>query len=97
MRVIIGLQSHVESKGEPRYLDQAEVSKENLAWMLNKLMADLDGLPSDKVNRWIGFVQGVLAAQGYMSVKEERDRTRPLFHDAYKKNGNDIPPTLERE
>lgn len=36
--------------------------------------------PFDKMNRWMGFVQGVLAAQGIIDVDAERDVTRPLLH-----------------
>ncbi len=36
----------------------------------------------DKIGRWVGFVQGVMAARGWLSVPEERDRTRELFTTA---------------
>ncbi|BBA65589.1 hypothetical protein [Xanthomonas phage XacN1] len=39
--------------------------------------------PSDKMHRWLGFVQGVLAARGAISVDEERNYTRPIFHELY--------------
>lgn len=38
-----------------------------------------DDFPIDKLARWTGFVQGVMAARGWISVQAERDRTRPLF------------------
>ena len=41
--------------------------------------------PTDKLHRWLGFVQGVLACQYVISVDEERDFTRPLFHALYGK------------
>lgn len=34
----------------------------------------------DKANRWLGFVQGVLTVAGLLSVEDERNYTRPLFH-----------------
>jgi hypothetical protein len=37
----------------------------------------------DKQSRWIGFIQGVMAMRGFLSVQEERDHTRPMFHEAY--------------
>ena len=40
-------------------------------------------LPLDKLARWVGFVQGVMAAHGVLDVDVERDRTRALFHQAY--------------
>lgn len=36
-------------------------------------------LPLMKLNRWLGYIQGQLIAQGYTTVQEERDWTRPLF------------------
>jgi len=39
--------------------------------------------PLDKLGRWVGFVQGVLAANGVLDVDAERERTRPLFWTAY--------------
>lgn len=77
--------------------DQTEVSMENLAWMCDEIIRKSDQLPSDKLNRWIGFVQGVLACRGFMSVAEERDRTREIFHRMYKLTGVAIPPTVERK
>lgn len=37
----------------------------------------------DKQSRWIGFIQGVMAMRGFVSVQEERCLTRPMFHKAY--------------
>lgn len=39
--------------------------------------------PFDKMNRWLGFVQGVLAARGAIDVDTERDVTRHIFHSLY--------------
>lgn len=36
--------------------------------------------PFDKMNRWLGFVQGVLAAKGIIDVDTERSFTRPVLH-----------------
>lgn len=38
-----------------------------------------DDFPIDKLARWTGFIQGVMAARGWLSVQAERDRTRSLF------------------
>lgn len=37
-------------------------------------------MPDDKMARWTGFIQGVMAANGWLSVDAERDRTRPIFN-----------------
>ncbi len=49
--------------------------------------------PFDKLNRWIGFVQGVLACQGLIQVDQERNFTRPLLHSLHETP----PPTFETE
>lgn len=39
----------------------------------------LDGLPLNKLNRWLGYIQGCLIAWDITTVEAERDWTRPLF------------------
>lgn len=51
---------------------------------LERFMAEIvagcqSGLPSSKLNRWLGYVQGVLIERGFLTVAEERDATRPVF------------------
>lgn len=46
--------------------------------------------PFDKLNRWLGFVQGVLAAVRIIDVDEERDFSRPLLHAFH----DQAPPTF---
>lgn len=36
--------------------------------------------PFDKLSRWLGFVQGVLAAIGLIDVDAEREFSRPYLH-----------------
>lgn len=62
--------------------EQKEVSAENLWWMARHILSDRQ-LPSDKISRWLGFIHGVLAVRGRLSVAEERDATRGIFHRAY--------------
>ncbi len=73
-----------------------ETSVEHLLWMLDHLLDNMEIFPVDKTSRWIGFVQGVLAANGILNTKAERDRTRPLFHKAYEEMGIDVPQTINR-
>lgn len=51
-----------------------------------------DGVITDapfmKLNRWLGYIQGVLITSGHTTVQAERDWIRPLFRqldfpDAY--------------
>jgi hypothetical protein len=39
----------------------------------------IDEMPLCKLNRWIGYIQGVLIERGATTVTAERDWTRPLF------------------
>lgn len=73
--------------------DQSEIGLANLAWMCRTAIEGIDSYPVDKLSRWLGFVQGVLALRGHIKVSEERDFSRPLFHAAYQAAGIDIPPT----
>lgn len=36
--------------------------------------------PFDKLNRWMGFIQGVLATTGSIDMNDEREITRPILH-----------------
>lgn len=36
-------------------------------------------LPLMKLNRWLGYIQGVMIERGMTTVTAERDWTRPLF------------------
>ncbi len=76
--------------------DGSPTSFVNLRWMVNRCLTD-ETMPTDKVSRWIGFVQGVLAVHGLLDVDGERDRTRPLFHAAYKAMGLTIPESMSRD
>lgn len=39
----------------------------------------IDELPLQKLNRWLGYIQGVLITFDLTTVEAERDFTRPLF------------------
>lgn len=67
----------------------------NVRWMCAEIVAKGRSLPVDKVSRWLGFVQGVLACKGLIDCDAERDVSRPLFHAAYAASGQAAPPTLE--
>lgn len=75
--------------------EESRTSWQNLRWMATQMQDHLHVWPTDKISRWIGFIQGVLASRGYLDVDAERDRTRPLFHKAYTEMGLDIPQTSQ--
>jgi hypothetical protein len=73
-----------------------DTSFANLRWMADKCIAEMETFPPDKTSRWIGFIQGVLATKGHLSVADERDRTRPFFHEAYIALGFKPPVSVSR-
>lgn len=64
-------------------LQMCHVLLENVQW------------PIDKLSRWLGYIQGYIIAKGYSTVAIERAFSRPLFHEAYKNEGIEIPKTLD--
>jgi hypothetical protein len=89
--VLIGIQPMIPDNDG----DGSETSFANLRWMVERCLTD-DTMPVDKVSRWVGFIQGVLAVRGLLSVAAERDRTRPLFHAAYRAMGIQPPESMQR-
>lgn len=57
---------------------------EHLLWMCEHCIPlirdDGQGMSVDKYSRWLGFVQGCLIMQGWTTVQDERNRTRPWFN-----------------
>ena len=72
-----------------------DTSSTHLLWMILHACQNLDKWPIDKTNRWIGYIQGVATARGWITSAAERERTRPIFHKAYAAMGHDIPATAE--
>lgn len=59
--------------------DTGFIGDRELAKFINEAMDSCHHLPLMKLNRWLGYIQGVLIERGYTTVEEERDFTRPLF------------------
>ncbi len=76
--------------------ESEETSNDHLTWMCVKSLENLDKWPEDKLSRWLGYVQGVLAVRYVINVQEERDLSRPLFHAAYNNASVPVPPTLNK-
>lgn len=67
----------------------AECTSVHLLNLCNEVIINHQKYPFDKLSRWMGFVQGILAKDGLISVTEERDFSRPLLHAIHKRR----PPT----
>ncbi len=70
-----------------------EVDLVNQCMSLCKTAIEVDML-EDKQSRWLGFVQGVMIVYKLISVEEERDISRPLFHSAYESMGIEKPKSI---
>lgn len=66
-----------------------ECTSSHLVNLCNEVINNHQMYPFDKLSRWMGFVQGILAREGLISVTEERDFSRPLLHAIHKRK----PPT----
>lgn len=77
-------------------LETGRLGLKNLNWMCQTAIEQMDTLPLDKTNRWLGFVQGCLAMRDLIDVDAERDISRPLFHAAYGGSDN-APAPLSRD
>ena len=73
-----------------------EANYDNILWLMDHALLENDSFPVDKTGRWIGFVQCSLIVRRLLDTKSERDRTRPILHEAYLATGQMIPKTAER-
>lgn len=65
---------------KPKPRPGGETSDEHLLWMLDEISSKyIEGENHDQLNRWLGFVQGIMVAKGYTTVSIERELTRGLL------------------
>lgn len=63
---------------------QKEISV--VAGLINQIIEQpSDKIAPDKTSRWIGFIQSELIRFGITSVEDERNFSRPIFQEIYKK------------
>lgn len=72
-------------EGQPKRCSHA-----SLVSLLTEAVDNLGKYPKDKMHRWLGFVQGVLASLRIIDVDEEREFTRPLLHSYHE----ETPPSF---
>lgn len=58
---------------------EAMAEEPTLKAFVAEFIAGVSTLPLNKLNRWLGYIQGTLIAAGLTTVEAERDWTRPLF------------------
>lgn len=74
--------------------DPDDTGLQHLANLCALAQTHIDTYPIDKLSRWLGFVQAILTMRGLVTVQQERDFSRPLFHAAYRTIGYPIPDTV---
>lgn len=74
----------------------ADMSHPHLIWMCQIIINHDAEWPQDKSGRWLGFVQGIMAAQRLITTTEERDFSRSLFLGDYESKGIPNPGTYSR-
>lgn len=79
---------HKNPEWETKYYDAIfkcveryrEMASKNEFFDLVVFLSEFEGgIPLTKLNRWLGYVQGVLIERKATTVEEERNWTRPLF------------------
>lgn len=73
-----------EPKNHTLIPDGDATHPEHLLWMCEEcnpmVRDDGQGMSVGKYSRWLGFIQGCLICQGWTTVEEERNRTRPWYN-----------------
>lgn len=49
---------------------------QHIRWMLKQLPQFIEEGKTDKINRWLGFIQGVLWLEEYFSIDDMRDHNK---------------------
>lgn len=65
---------------------------------LNNMIATLKenyNWPDLKIGKWLGYIEGILIANKITTVDEERDYSRPYYHQYYKEMNINIPTTTD--
>lgn len=75
--VLSGLERHCADAAN--FSGPDKTTGDHLFFMIQEIKSNRH-MPIDKIARWTGFIQGVLAARGLIDVDAERARTRPIFN-----------------
>lgn len=60
---------------------EGDTSRGHLLDMIELLNGN-DAMSLTRKHRWLGFIQGVMICHGLLTVREERNTTRPIFAGA---------------
>jgi len=76
-----------------RYIDvinQRIADSEEKKWLIGFCNAGITLQNSDKMSRWVGFVQGILFSKQLITVEEERAYSRGIYKPIYMDLGMDV-------
>ena len=76
-------------------LGDAKNESQKIYLMLMTIKESAQDWPDDKSSRWLGYCQYFMINNGYTTVKNEREYSRPMFHDAYAKMGIRKPESVQ--
>ena len=75
LKDLILVKAHATRARHEQYNEHTD--PEHLLWMLDELMNKQD---EGQMNRWIGYVQGVLTQKGWTDVETERARVNEYLY-----------------
>ena len=61
-------------------LEDEKIQLEHTAWMVQELLDNASDWSERKVNRWLGFIQGVLWCTKFRGILELRTESRNLYN-----------------
>lgn len=62
-----------------RGLEDEKTQLEHTSWMVQQLLDNSEDWSDRKVNRWLGFIQGVLWCAKFRGILDLRDESRNLY------------------
>lgn len=68
---------------------------EHINLMLTTIIENSEKWPIDKSSRWLGFAQAKLAQHHVITLDEEREDTRQIFHNIYQESGITVPESID--
>jgi hypothetical protein len=62
-----------------RRLEDEQIQLRHARWMVDEMLDEADQWSDRKVNRWLGFIQGILWCVKFRGILELRDESRNLY------------------
>lgn len=84
---------------EERTAQTNEHELSHARWMLDKMMQDAggEGWSDRKVNRWLGFIQGILWTNKVFGIPNMRDQSMNLYDEPEEQTEPELEPAATAE